>query len=393
MPTIRCAQAGSSLVLSKMARMPKSVDILHTDDPRDVIHEVVQTLVEGGLVGLPTETLYSVVACSAHAAAASRLEELLRVVGVEDCVLAVKGPHEALDFLSDPAPLVQKFLRRFWPGPVTLSINIGRPAGLTKSLPESAQTALLAAGRLHLRAPGGEVFGAVSRLVPAPLLMSGETAAERPAWATADALATQCGDRVDLVVDSGPCKYGVPSSIVAMSANGWELKREGVVSRRTLERLSGQLFLFVCTGNTCRSPMAEGLFRKLLAERFECSEDDLVDRGFFVASAGVSAGPGSPPSPEAVEVLKARGVDLRGHESQPITPHLLSQADRIFTMTRSHRDVLLREFPDAAPRVSLLARDGTDVSDPIGAPIDDYRRCAEQIEHHLRAILDEISAA
>lgn len=382
--------AGSSLSPTKMARMPKIVDIVHADDPRDVIHAVVQTLAEGGLVGMPTETLYAAVALSANAPAGSRLRELLHETEVSDCVLAVKGSLEALDFLPDPGPFVEKSLRRFWPGPVTLSVDAAFADGLTKSLSEEMRQRLLATGGLQLRAPGGDVFAAVSRLLPAPLVMSGELSSRGHAWSSAAALAAACGDRVPLVVDAGACRYGSPTSVVQLTRDRWELLREGVVSRRTLERLAGNLYLFVCTGNTCRSPMAEGLFRKLLAERFGCAEDDLVDRGYFVASAGVSAGAGAPPSPEAVEVLAARGIDLRSHESQPVTLQLLSQADRIFTMTRGHRDVLLREFPEVAPRVSLLARDGTDVSDPIGAPLDEYRRCAQQIEQHLRTVLDEL---
>jgi protein-tyrosine phosphatase len=150
------------------------------------------------------------------------------------------------------------------------------------------------------------------------------------------------------------------------------------------------MYLFVCTGNTCRSPMAEGLFRKLLAERLKCPEDELVDRGFMVASAGVAAAHGSPPSPEAVEILADRGVDLRGHESQPVTAQLLSQADHIFTMTRSHRELLVRDFPEMAESVRLLARDGADVIDPIGAGLDEYRRCADQIEQYLQGIMAEL---
>jgi protein-tyrosine phosphatase len=136
--------------------------------------------------------------------------------------------------------------------------------------------------------------------------------------------------------------------------------------------------------------MAEGLFRKLLAERLKCPEDELVDRGFVVASAGVAAAHGSPPTPEAVEILADRGVDLRGHESQPVTAQLLSQADQIFTMTRSHRDLLVRDFPEMAESVRLLARDGADVNDPIGAGSDEYRRCADQIEEYLQGIMAEL---
>jgi protein-tyrosine phosphatase len=136
--------------------------------------------------------------------------------------------------------------------------------------------------------------------------------------------------------------------------------------------------------------MAEGIFRKLLSERLNCPEDELVDRGFMVASAGVAAAPGNPASPEGVELLIDRGVDLRGHESQPVTPQLLSQADQIFTMTRSHRDFLVREFPDTASRVKLLARDGSDIIDPIGSGMEEYRRCAEQIEADLRQIVADV---
>ena len=139
--------------------------------------------------------------------------------------------------------------------------------------------------------------------------------------------------------------------------------------------------------------MAEGLFRRLLADRLNCTEDELVDRGYMVVSAGVAAGPGSPSSPEAVEILSERGVDISNHESQQVTAQLLLQADQIFTMTRGHRELLVREFPEIAPRVRLISRNGSDVIDPIGAGMKEYRRCADQIEQYLQEILAELPAS
>ena len=101
---------------------------------------------------------------------------------------------------------------------------------------------------------------------------------------------------------------------------------------------------------------------------------------------------GAPASPESVELLGRRGIELSGHSSQPVTDRLLDQADHIYTMTRAHRDALLAARPDIADHVHLLSRDQSDVSDPIGGGMDDYENCQREIEHHLRALLKEIPA-
>jgi protein-tyrosine phosphatase len=260
------------------------------------------------------------------------------------------------------------------------------------ALPAGARRELLSADGLALRLPSHELTWSVLRLLPTPLVAIGENHTAGASFATAAALAASTKGALDIVADAGPTRYDLPTTLVRVGDDKWEVVSEGVATWRTLSRLAGNMYLFVCTGNTCRSPMAEGLFRKLLSERLKCPEDELVDRGYMAASAGVAAVRGSPPSPEGVEILLDRGVDLRGHESQPVTPQLLSQADQIFTMTRSHRDLLAREFPESASRVELLARDGTDIIDPIGAGIEEYRRCADQIEADLQQIIRELPA-
>ncbi|MEQ9409085.1 MAG: low molecular weight protein arginine phosphatase [Fuerstiella sp.] len=148
--------------------------------------------------------------------------------------------------------------------------------------------------------------------------------------------------------------------------------------------------LFVCTGNTCRSPMAEAVFRNLASQRLNCAEEKLLDHDIDVLSAGVAAPDSAPASPEAVRVLRDRGVDLSQHLSQQVTDDMLTQSDLILAMTSSHLSVLQNARPDLARKMRLLRDDGRGISDPIGGDIEDYRGCADEITSCLETILDDI---
>jgi protein-tyrosine-phosphatase len=148
--------------------------------------------------------------------------------------------------------------------------------------------------------------------------------------------------------------------------------------------------LFVCTGNTCRSPMAEGLFRKMIAEYegIEC-----------IGSAGVAAFPGDTMSPETSKVLKAMGAELEGFRSRPVSDDLLNQASHVFAMTQSHLDVLDRAFPEHADKSYLICdfveidgRVGQDVPDPIGMGARAYQKVAQVFEKALPGLIRFVEA-
>src|SRR5205807_3654166 len=142
--------------------------------------------------------------------------------------------------------------------------------------------------------------------------------------------------------------------------------------------------LFVCTGNICRSPIAEGLFRRLLGNR----------KDIEVVSAGVHAVRGQPPSLYAVEVCAEAGTDISNIRSQPLTPALVDRATHIFAMTGAHLETIQTLFPTGAEKSFLLREfeePGTtvwrDVPDPIGLGREVYEHCSRIINNALPSVL------
>jgi len=136
--------------------------------------------------------------------------------------------------------------------------------------------------------------------------------------------------------------------------------------------------IFVCTGNTCRSPMAEGLLKQLLGP----------DCGWDIASAGVCAGNGFPASPNAVAAMREKGINISSHRSSHLSPELIDAADLLVTMTRGHRDAILAVAPQSAGKVFLLksfgiAQCAADIYDPVGEALDVYRRVRDEIDAAL----------
>jgi protein-tyrosine phosphatase len=145
--------------------------------------------------------------------------------------------------------------------------------------------------------------------------------------------------------------------------------------------------VFVCTGNTCRSPLAEALCKKRLAEQLGCAVDELPARGFSVQSAGLAAWPGVPAAEEAVAIAQGFGVDLSGHQSQMLTEELAEEATHLVGMTAGHVEALREMFAD---KTRLLSPAGEEVDDPIGQPMEVYQQCARQMAGYIDALVAEL---
>jgi protein-tyrosine phosphatase len=143
-----------------------------------------------------------------------------------------------------------------------------------------------------------------------------------------------------------------------------------------------KMILFVCTGNTCRSPMAEALFLHRIGDDLDCT----------ASSAGIYATTGSPASDHAVSVLRELDIDLTNHQSKPLTAELVGEADMIVAMTEAHQYYILDLFPEVGNRVFLINSFGTskvpaDVSDPFGGSLNTYKRTRDEIDRALSDLI------
>jgi tRNA threonylcarbamoyl adenosine modification protein (Sua5/YciO/YrdC/YwlC family) len=369
---------------------PLVLDVSAASDPRDVVHRAVQALVEGKVVALPTETVYMAAASGLSERAVARLLALRSGKLDGPATLAVRGTDDVLDYVLELPPVGLRLARRCWPGPVTLQLADAHPESAVHRLPKSVKAAVVPAGEIRVRVPAHELVLSVLRLLAGPVVMIGARPTGGEDAVTAEDVVSLLGGQVDVVLDDGRCKFAQRASIVKVHEQGFDVVRQGVLSEANLKRLASYMVALVCTGNTCRSPMAEVLLKKRVADRLGCSIAALEERGIVIMSAGISAAAGGRSAAEAIETMRARGLDLTQHESQPLTDRIVRFADTVIAMTRGHREAILEAWPEAAPRVHLISRGRGDVSDPIGGSLELYRRCAEQLDDYLETWAREL---
>jgi L-threonylcarbamoyladenylate synthase len=340
------------------------------DNPAEAAVRAAEQLQAGSLVVVPTDTAYALAACGLSIPAVTRLVQL-----TGECpVVALADPLEVKDWLPNLDGLGARLARHCWPGPLTLQSGAGPAAGLCQRLPAEIQGMLLPEGLLSLRCSGHVAVSQIAPLLDAPLLL-----AELPEAFQMEDVQAQLGQEPVLIVNDGPTYFGQASTVVRVEGRTWTTIKAGVLGTEILADLAQCRILFVCTGNTCRSPLAMALCRVLLAQRLGCKIEELPQRGFQVQSAGLAAIMGEMASPEAVDVVREMGGDLEEHRSQPLSIDLLAQADCLFTMTNGHLRLLQALNQTAGPLPCLLSPTDQDVTDPIGYDIEVYRQCARQI--------------
>ncbi len=346
----------------------------HPDHP-DYQANVLQAgrlLAAGGVVAFPTETVYGLGANADNPSAVERLCAIKGRPPGKSFTYLIPRAEDARSFVETIPRMAEKLMKRYWPGPLTLVLDV--PGG----------------GTVGLRVPGHEA--ARDLLMAAKVRVFGTSAnrsGAEPATSAGEIVAA-FGDELDLVLDGGPSLLGEASTVVRAGANFWRVERPGAISEEMIERHVNRHLLFLCSGNSCRSPMAAGMCSKMIAENLGVEPSELVHYGFTVISAGTSAREGASPTPKAVSVMRDMGVDISGHKTKSITAAMAKRADHVFVMDASQVE-WLRDFADVdQAKVHLLTAEGSSITDPYGGNLKSYQQTAEALRQALLAGLPSL---
>jgi protein-tyrosine phosphatase len=352
------------------------VPILEAGDYAQEILRGAELLSSGRLVVLPTETVYGVAGVLTSAEARAGLAQM-RGAGAKAFTVHVARAADALGFLGGVNDFAKRAMRKLWPGPIGLIFDVpeAKRRETAERLGVDEREIYDGAGTIILRCPDNPVFVDVVGSVKEPVVL---TSPGSGVQSVAD-LPEEILSQVETIFDAGTTRFSKPSTLVRIRESSYEIARSGVYDERIIDRLLQTTILFICSGNTCRSPMAEGIARKYLAERLSVPPGELEAKGVTVISAGSYAMPGAKAAAPAVEVLQGMGVDLTRHRSRPLSVELIHQADAIFTMSQNHARAVVSLVPSAADKVSNLDPDG-DIEDPIGGDVKLYAEVAERIK-------------
>jgi len=364
------------------------LDVRNIDSAK--IRQAADLVDAGGIVAFPTETVYGI-ACRVKVDSLAKLDHLKVRDSDKHYTLHIGQRIDVHRYVPTIRLNAQKLIQNAWPGPLTIVFDLDQKDlyGQRESLEKDVFESLYRDRSIGIRCPDNPIAAMLLRQTSHPVVAPSANITGKPPAVDASQVLAQLSGQIELLLDAGPCKYKKSSTVVKIGKEGLQILRPGVYSRAELEALWQVKFLFVCTGNTCRSPMAEGIFRKYLAEKLQCKVDNLSRMGYKVASAGIMDSTGFPASAEAIAVCEAKGINIKAHRNKGLSKELIEESDFIFAMERIHEYRVTALVPEAANKCLLLA--GTKgIPDPIGQPQKFYNHCARLIEKAVQKRIAEL---
>lgn len=343
-------------------------------DPRDPdlskIRDLARASREGKIIAFPTETVYGIGGPASIADLDARISQIKKREPGKSYSYHIGG-WEMIDLLKvDRTPAFRFLTRSFWPGPLTLiAYNQNRE-------------------KIGLRFPRHRITAALINAVGEPFLGTSANVSGQPSPYSAADVLKQLDGQIDYLIDSGRTELAKDSTIVDLTGDEPVVVREGadlVAISAAIEKVKSGRFprkkiLFVCTGNSCRSPMAAGW---LMSELRRKGLQDQIE----VVSCGIGARLGGTATPEAIFTMRNREIDISAHRSKPCNREDVMDADLIYAMGPEHSAFISNLMPAMKNKIRTL-----NISDPIGMGVPVYEEVVHNIEKKLKEYWDEITA-
>ncbi|MHC4456394.1 MAG: L-threonylcarbamoyladenylate synthase [Planctomycetota bacterium] len=369
----------------------KIIKLDATKPDKAKIKEAAALIDAGGLVAFPTETVYGI-ACRVQTQSLTKLNNLKGRTPDKHYTLHIDRRDEVKKYVPAMGLRVEKLINKTWPGPLTIVFELSnedmdkQQSRLDKAVFEYLYTN---DNTIGIRCPDNPIASLLLESTKSPVVAPSANITGQEPSVDPQQVITQFSGQIELLLDGGPCRHKKSSTVVKIGNKGLKILRKGVYTEKYLQEISQVKFLFVCTGNTCRSPIAEGTFRKYLAKKLDCEVDHLDKMGYKTFSAGILETSGSPATREAIAACAAKGIDIKAHKSRTLSQELVEESDFIFAMAQMHREQIIALSSAASEKCVLLA-ENKDIPDPIGQPQQVYNNCAEMIEKAIIKRIGEI---
>lgn len=333
------------------------------------IDKVVKCLSKGGIVILPTETVYGIAGRQDYQSSVRRLLEIRRSPENKNLTTAIGDLKQLQRYIKVYAPSTQRIIRKLMPGPITVVFDYED---------------------IGIRFPAHEFTSKVLAKCNFPVVLpSANLSGEEPKVNGNDVI-KEFSDKVDIIVDGGTTRYKTPSTVIRSGHGILEELRKGVISFDFIRQVAKITILFVCTGNTCRSPLAEIFTKSLLSQKYKVTMEELEEFGYNIISCGIATWDELPASNFAIECAKKYNLDLTSHKTKQIDKRIIENADCIYCMSEEHISYILKLWPDSIIKIRKLRSDGENIDDPALLGYKEYEICASKIKQEVEKIVEKL---